>query len=215
MASLADLIRSQSAAAQRQGMSHQDSYSQMDPGMERYLAGQESATRGVPLEAPMLAPDDLIGSGLLKGLLGGAALMGSIKSVGRTVKPLTRKQANALAENSSALDAMRKTHSEYEAQELAFWPEAKSISDQSAWTGARADALSNWDMVQQSVLNNQNYLNVVANKNAVAKRIAKEKSKIADEMYRQSRFQIEPGAPDLLAAENPDSTRSLKDLIPK
>ena len=69
MASLADLIRSQSAAAQRQGMSHQDSYSQMDPGMERYLAGQESATRGVPLEAPMLAPDDLIGSGLLKGLL--------------------------------------------------------------------------------------------------------------------------------------------------
>ena len=83
MASLADLIRSQSAAAQRQGMSHQDSYSQMDPGMERYLAGQESATRGVPLEAPMLAPDDLIGSGLLKGLLSGAALMGGIKSVGK------------------------------------------------------------------------------------------------------------------------------------
>ena len=83
MASLADLIRSQSAAAQRQGMSHQDSYSQMDPGMERYLAGQESATRGVPLEAPMIAPDDLIGSGLLKGVLSGAALMGGIKSVGK------------------------------------------------------------------------------------------------------------------------------------
>lgn len=104
MASLADLIRSQSAAAQQQGMSHQDSYSQMDPGMERYLAGQESATRGVPLEAPMLAPDDLIGSGLLKGLLSGAALMGGIKSVGKkAVREAPQAEALRLAQQRAAL----------------------------------------------------------------------------------------------------------------
>ena len=104
MASLADLIRSQSAAAQQQGMSHQDSFSQMDPGMERYLAGQESATRGVPLEAPMLAPDDLIGSGLIKGLLSGAALMGGIKSVGKkAAREAPQAEALRLAQQRAAL----------------------------------------------------------------------------------------------------------------
>jgi hypothetical protein len=104
MASLADLIRSQSAAAQQQGMSHQDSFSQMDPGMERYLAGQESATRGVPLEAPMLSPDDLIGSGLLKGLLSGAALMGGIKSVGKkAAREAPQAEALRLAQQRAAL----------------------------------------------------------------------------------------------------------------
>lgn len=100
MASLADLIREKYAASRRQGMQHQQSYSQTDPGMERYLAGKESASRGVPLEAPMLSPDDLIGSGLLKGLLGGAALMGGIKSVGRAAP---QAEALRLAQLRAAL----------------------------------------------------------------------------------------------------------------
>jgi len=60
------------------GMQHQQAYSQADPALDRYMAGKESAARGVPLEAPMFAPDDLLGSGLLKGALGGAALMGGM-----------------------------------------------------------------------------------------------------------------------------------------
>ena len=60
------------------GMQHQQSTSQTDPAWEQYMAGKESAARGVPLEAPMFAPDDLVGSGLLKGMLSGAALMGGM-----------------------------------------------------------------------------------------------------------------------------------------
>lgn len=85
-------------------MQHQQSYSQTDPALERYMAGRESADRGVPLEAPMFAPDDLIGSGLLKGLLGGAALMSGIKSVGKkAAREAPQSEALRLAQQRAAL----------------------------------------------------------------------------------------------------------------
>lgn len=82
------------------GIQHQQSASQTDPALERYMAGKESAARGVPLEAPAFSPDDLIGSGLFKGMLGLGALAGSIKSVGKAVP-----QAEAL--HFAQLEAMR------------------------------------------------------------------------------------------------------------
>jgi hypothetical protein len=68
------------------GMQHQQAYSQTDPALDRYMAGKESASRGVPLEAPMFAPDDLIGSGFLKGMLGGGAALGGVIKGGDLLK---------------------------------------------------------------------------------------------------------------------------------
>lgn len=80
------------------GMQHQQTASQTDPALERYMAGKESATRGVPLEAPAFAPDDLIGSGLLKGMLGGgAALAGTfIGKSARTWDAVAMSQAQQM-----------------------------------------------------------------------------------------------------------------------
>ena len=79
-----DQYQAQQLALRRQGMTHTQSSGQTDPALEAYMAAKESPTKGVPLEAPMLSPDDLIGTGLLsKAGLVTAALMGGIKSVGK------------------------------------------------------------------------------------------------------------------------------------
>ena len=97
--------RQASRAALQRGATHQQSASQMDPGMERYLAGKESVARGVPLEAPMFSPDDLLGTGLLSkaGMLA-AALGGTIKSVGKkALKEAPQAEAMRLAQQRAAL----------------------------------------------------------------------------------------------------------------
>ena len=276
MASLADLIRSQSAAAQRQGMSHQDSSSQMDPGMERYLAGQESATRGVPLEAPMIAPDDLIGSGLLKGLLSGAALMGGIKSVGKKVaREAPQAEALRLAQQRAALpveqyglglpanntpqmraDAMEFDRPSFHATDRDFlqadpqqgkWLKAIFTADDpnAAATfigpnkGGAMDSIEGANIIPllenrtgyvhlgPDRVNLTNVRNTINNGDGIttdhgyAMHVNPDniRSRFAafDPWRRNAAIASAMGvaAPDLLAAENPDSTRSLKDLIPK
>lgn len=89
-------------AALRRQMTHTQSSGQMDPGWERYMAGKESAARGVPLEAPPISPDDLLGTGLLAKA---GLLIGALKSAGKkavsSVAP--RAEAMRLAQQRAAL----------------------------------------------------------------------------------------------------------------
>jgi len=98
-------FQAQQLALRRQGMTHTQSSNQTDPAWDDYMAGKESATKGVPLEAPMLSPDDLIGTGLLsKAGLITAALMGGIKSVGKkAIRVAPQAEAMRLAQQRAAL----------------------------------------------------------------------------------------------------------------
>jgi hypothetical protein len=94
-------------------MTHTKSSGQMDPGWQAYLDSKESYTRGVPLEAPMFSPDDLLGGGLLTKA---AAVIGALRAmpkkviekvVSHTAPPQAAAAVNALRAMPPQAEAMR------------------------------------------------------------------------------------------------------------
>ncbi len=97
------------------GMQHQQSASQIDHALERYMAGKESATRGVPLEAPAFSPEDLIGSGLLKGMLGGGAALGGIIKSGDFLRRHPDFVSSAISKNGDLIPGYHATNKDFDA----------------------------------------------------------------------------------------------------
>lgn len=121
-------------------------------------------------------------SDMAKAVNAGVGLARTLYSKGASTR-ITKAQAAQAAETSPELDELRQRYAEYEAEEMAFWPDTENPSRVNAFSGARADASAAWDMAQQAVRNNPKYQEAVSNKNAVAKQIAKMKAEIATRIY--------------------------------
>jgi hypothetical protein len=99
---------------------------------------------------------------------------------------MTRKLADEMAGKDPRLDEIRAAMRDLDAREQALWDRyaAPGPGRQGLLSGARWDAVEAQERARQAVMGSEEYADILGSRNALSKRMAKERKKLAEQLYR-------------------------------
>jgi hypothetical protein len=98
---------------------------------------------------------------------------------------MTRKLADEMAGKDPRLDEIRAAMRALDAREQALWDRyaAPEPGRQGLLSGARWDAVEAQERARQAVMGSEDYADILGSRNALSKRMAKERKRLAEELY--------------------------------